>query len=92
MVLKKNQMTCVLHNDYCIWQVLSDYPGFIQKHENEIPGLFQDNSRTFSVFKDSISLIFDCFLPETVFRKICRTSFLSLEYFHYGIDKYRDYR
>ena len=28
--------------------------GFIQKHENEIPGLFQDNSRTFSVFKDSI--------------------------------------
>ena len=30
--------------------------GFVQKHENEIPGLFQDNSRTFSVFKDSISL------------------------------------
>ena len=28
--------------------------GFVQKHENEIPGLFQDNSRTFSVFKDSI--------------------------------------
>ena len=24
--------------------------GFVQKHENEIPGLFQDNSRTFFSF------------------------------------------
>ena len=25
--------------------------GFVQKHENEIPGLFQDNSRTFFSFQ-----------------------------------------
>ena len=68
--------------------------GFIQKHENEIPGLFQDNSRTFFSV-DSISLIFSQFL--IVFAgngdsETCHTSFLSPEYFHYGIDKYRDYR
>ena len=29
--------------------------GFVQKWENRSPGLFQDYSRTFSFFKDSIS-------------------------------------
>ena len=29
--------------------------GFIRKWENRRPGLFQDYSRTFSFFKDSIS-------------------------------------
>ena len=29
--------------------------GFIRKWENRSPGLFQDYSRTFSFFKDSIS-------------------------------------
>ena len=56
---------------------------------------FQDFSRIipglFSVFKDSISLTFSQFL--IVFARngdseTCRTSFLSPEYFHYGIDKY----
>ena len=59
---------------------------------------FQDFSRIipglFSVFKDSISLTFCQFL--IVFAgngdsETGRTSFLSLEYFHYGIGKYRDY-
>ena len=53
-----------------------------------IPGLF-------SVFKDSISLTFSQFL--IVFAangdsETGRTSFLLPEYFHYGIDKYRDYQ
>ena len=60
---------------------------------------FQDFSRIIpgllSVFKDSISLTFSQFF--IVFAgngdsDIGRTSFLSLEYFHYGVDKYRDYR
>ena len=60
---------------------------------------FQDFSRIipglFSVFKDSISLTFSQFL--IVFAgngdsETGHTSFLSPEYFHYGIDKYRDYR
>ena len=32
--------------------------GFIRKSENRSPGLFQDYSRTFSFFKDSISYQF----------------------------------
>ena len=57
---------------------------FVQKHENKILGLFQDNSRTFSVFKDSISLTFSQFF--IVFAgngdsEKGRTSFLSPEYF-----------
>ena len=62
--------------------------GFVQKNENEIPGLFQDNSRTFSVFKDSISLTFIQF--SIVFAGSGKsetgcTLFLTPQYFHYGI-------
>ena len=68
------------------------YIGLVQKHEKEIPGLFQGNSRTFFSFQ---GLNFSQFL--VVFAgngdsEIGRTLFLSPEYFHYGIDKYRDYR
>ena len=39
--------------------------GFVQKHENELPGLFQDNSRTFLSFQGlnfiDFQAIFDCF-------------------------------
>ena len=62
--------------------------GFVQKHENESPGLF-------SVFKDSITLAFSQFFilfAGSGDSEIGRTSFLSPEHFHYGIDKYRDYR
>ena len=53
-----------------------------------IPGLF-------SVFKDSILLTFSQFLIVFAGKgdsETGRTLFLSLEYFQYGIDKYRDYR
>ena len=69
--------------------------GFLQKHENDIPGLFQDNSRTFFSFQGlnfiDFQSILDCFLLETAIRKQVALHFLSPEYFHYGIDKYRDY-
>ena len=65
--------------------------GFVQKHEKEIPGLF-------SVFRDSVSLTNSDLLTKSQFfivfagnsdSETVRTSFLSPEYFHYGIDKYR---
>ena len=75
--------------NYCLFYACT---GFIQKHENEIPGLFQDNSRTFFlVFKDSISLTFRQFLivfSGNGYSEIGHISFLSPEYFH----QYRDYR
>ena len=41
------------------------YIGLVQKHENEIPGLFQDNSRTFFSFQGlnfiDFRSIFGCF-------------------------------
>ena len=44
---------------------MSGPTGFVQKHENEIPGLFQDNSRTFFSFQGlnfiDFQSIFDCF-------------------------------
>ena len=47
--------------------------GFVQKHENEIPGLFQDNSRTFFSFQGlnfiDFQSIFDCFCRKTPNRK-----------------------
>ena len=46
-------------------QVSKQKTGFVQKHENEIPGLFQDNSRTFFSFQGlnfiDFQSIFDCF-------------------------------
>ena len=68
---------------------------FVQKHENEFQDFSRIIPRLFSVFKDSISLAFRQFL--IVFAgngdsEIGHTSFLSPEYFHYGIDKYLDYR
>ena len=77
-----------VHTPICCIKHTKIVTGFVQKHENKIPGLFL-------VFKDSISLTFMQFL--IVFAgngdsEIGRTSFLSPEYFHYGIDKYQDYR
>ena len=47
--------------------------GFVQKHENEIPGLFQDNSRTFFSFQGlnfiDYQSIYDCFCRKTPNRK-----------------------
>ena len=65
--------------------------GFLQKHENEIPGFFQDNSRTFFSFQGLNFIDFQEIL--IVFAgngdlDLGRTSFLSPEYFHYGIDYY----
>ena len=54
-------------------QMQISFLGFVQKHENEIPGLFHDNSRTFFSFQGLnfiyFQAIFDCLLPETAIRK-----------------------
>ena len=58
--------------------------GFVWKWENRSPGLFQDYSRTFSFFKDSISSQFcitqrlkvDFFQPE-----FCITQRLKVDFF-----------
>ena len=69
--------------------------GFVQKYENEIPGLFQDNSRSFFSFQ---GLNFIDFQPFFFFfarsgeLETGRTLFLTPQYFHYGIDKYWYYR
>ena len=69
-------MVCNKHNVCWPYRLTADlalmhrnYSGFVQKHENEIPGLFQDNSRTFFSFQGlnfiDFQSIFDCFCRKT---------------------------
>ena len=60
--------------------MLEPITGFVQKHENEIPGLFQDNSRTFFSFQGLNFIDFRLFLPETGIRKQ-----VTLHFYHRNI-------
>ena len=72
-----------------------DKTGFVRKWENRSPGLFQDYSRTFSFFKDSISSQFSY---NTTFKSgpfSARSGEMkgTLDFFDFDTsDKNRDYR